>query len=516
MKIEDFDEDFKFEKKKIDFDEDFEFKKKRSSDILFIVKIISIVFIAFSFLFSFLIMRKIGNSDYEIEEKGYKYGRSQFIKYQGKISVPVPSGGRYFLENVDISSFREVDSGDVSDRSTLVVGMDKNHVYCGNISLTDLNSNKLEVIGNGYYTDGTNTYFCSPFSQRNEKLSVQMELFQHFMYALSKTKKPQSYIYPYIKIKIDKKLKPVEKLQYFATDGEKVYYKGEVLENADLDTLKSVDDYNEYFADKEKVYYKSKLLPIKNSGKLKIVSSEQGNEFLYDEINGYVFMETYSFDRKKAPYKVIGNKGGHLNSLVFINNEGVYYYDTKLKKQKRAGDNIFIGNIEEISPNVFTDDENIYYFHAYSIWSKRKGGGGGLASRNTEIYYLDKKEGWKKIADIGSGVYGSVWQKGDKYYYFDNLGISQLIDNAIYEITDMRTLEELRSSQNDGVIKELIEDEKLIKVEGEKKIKIVDKYKGSWNYFMIFFILSIFIIPTIFNACKKIISRRIDNEAGRF
>jgi len=516
LKIEDFDEDFKFEKKKIDFDEDFEFKKKRSSDILFIVKIISIVFIAFSFLFSFLIMRKIGNSDYEIEEKGYKYGRSQFIKYQGKISVPVPSGGRYFLENVDISSFREVDSGDVSDRSTLVVGMDKNHVYCGNISLTDLNSNKLEVIGNGYYTDGTNTYFCSPFSQRNEKLSVQMELFQHFMYALSKTKKPQSYIYPYIKIKIDKKLKPVEKLQYFATDGEKVYYKGEVLENADLDTLKSVDDYNEYFADKENVYYKSKLLPIKNSGKLKIVSSEQGNEFLYDEINGYVFMETYSFDRKKAPYKVIGNKGGHLNSLVFINNEGVYYYDTKLKKQKRAGDNIFIGNIEEISPNVFTDDENIYYFHAYSIWSKRKGGGGGLASRNTEIYYLDKKEGWKKIADIGSGVYGSVWQKGDKYYYFDNLGISQLIDNAIYEITDMRTLEELRSSQNDGVIKELIEDEKLIKVEGEKKIKIVDKYKGSWNYFMIFFILSIFIIPTIFNACKKIISRRIDNEAGRF
>ena len=34
----------------------------------------------------------------------------------------------------------------------------------------------------------------------------------------------------------------------------------------------------------------------------------------------------------------------------------------------------------------------------------------------------------------------------------------------------MGTLEELRSSQNDRVIKELIEDEKLIKVEGEKKI----------------------------------------------
>jgi len=497
MKMEDFEEKFNFKKKKRDFDEDFEFKKKRSSDTLFIVKIISIGLIAFSFLFSFLIIRKIGSSDYEIEEKGYKYGRSQFIKYQGKISVPVPSGGRYFLENVDISSFSEVDSGDVSDRSTLVVGMDKNHVYCGNISLSDLNPNKLEVIGNGYYTDGTNTYFCSPFSERNEKLSVPMELFQYFMYAFSKTKKPQSYIYPYIKIKTDKKLKPVKIYQYFATDGEKVYYKGEVLENADLNTLKSVNDYNEYFADKENIYYKSKLLPIKNSGKLKIVSTEQGNEFLYDEVNGYIFFGTYSFDRGKAPYKVLGNEGNHLNSLVFINNEGVYYYDTKLKKQKRAGDNIFIGNIEEISPNVFTDDENIYYFHAYSIWSKRKGGGGGLASRNTEIYYLDKKDDWEKIADIESGIYGTVWKKGNRYYYFDNLGINQLIDNAIYEIKDKETLQYLlNNSRSTTKIKELIENEKLIKVEGEKKVKIVVKYEDERDFFWKIFIVAIFLVGT--------------------
>jgi len=495
MKMEDFEEEFDFKKKKRDFNEDFEFKKKRSSDTLFIVKIVSIGLIAFSFLFSFLIIRKIGSSDYEIEEKGYKYGRSQFIKYQGKISVPVPSGGRYFLENVDISSFSEVDSGDVSDRSTLVVGMDKNHVYCGNISLPDLNPNKLEIIGNGYYTDGTNTYFCSPFSERNEKLSVPMELFQYFMYAFSKTKKPQRYIYPYIKIKTDKKLEPVKIYQYFATDGEKVYYKGEVLENADLNTLKSVNGNNEYFADTENVYYKSKLLPIKNSGKLKIVSTEQGNEFLYDEINGYVFMGTYSFDRKKAPYKVIGDKGNHLYNLIFVNNEGIYYYDKQEKKQKRAGDNIFIGNIKEISPNVFTDDENIYYFHAYDVWHRRKGGRGSLASRNTEIYYLDKKGDWEKIADIESGIYGTVWKKGNRYYYFDNLGINQLIDNAIYEIKDKETLQYLlNNSRSTTKIKELIENEKLIKVEGEKKVKIVVKYEDERDFFWKIFIIAIFLV----------------------
>ena len=472
-----------------------------SAIILIFLCFIVIFYVAFS-----------GDETSEIQENGERYGTSDFYKYKDKIYALVYGNGLLEVEGVDIPTFKVFDT----EANNGNVAYDKNRVYFGNIAVSDLDTNKLYYVGNNYYSDGTNSYFCSTSVETYEELSALSINIKNISHFLFKTKRPQYYFYPYKKLETNKRLEKVEELRNFATDGEKVYYKGEVLENADLNTLKSVNDYNEYFADKENIYYKSKLLPIKNSGKLKIVSTEQGNEFLYDEVNGYVFMGTYSFDRGKAPYKVLGNEGDHLNSLVFVNNEGVYYYDTKSKKQKRAGDNIFIGNIEEISPNVFTDDENIYYFHAYSIWSKRKGGGGGLASRNTEIYYLDKKEGWKKITDVGSGVYGSVWQKGDKYYYFDNLGISQLIDNAIYEITDMGTLEELRSSQNDRVIKELIEDEKLIKVEGEKKIKIVEKYKGNWDYFMIFFILCIFIVPTIFNACKKIISRRIDNEAGRF
>ena len=477
-----------------DFDEDFNFKRKRTSDILFIFKIIGIMLIVF-IIFSFsLSIKKLGGSDSEIEEKGEKYGKSWFIKYQGKISVPIPSGGRYFLENVDINSFRALDS---QDRSTLMVGMDKNHVYCGNISLPDLNPDKLEIIGNGYYTDGTNTYFCSPNPERNEKLPGIMEFLQSLVYSYSNTKRPQSYIYPYTKIETGKKLKPVKDLYLAATDGEKVYYKGKVLENADLKTLKSVDMYTEYLADKENVYYKSKLLPIKNNGRLKVVSLEQGGKFLYDEINGYVFMGTYSFDRKKAPYKVIGDKGNHLYNLIFVNNEGIYYYDKQEKKQKRAGDNIFIGNIKEISPNVFTDDENIYYFHAYDVWHRRKGGRGSLASRNTEIYYLDKKDDWEKIADIESGIYGTVWKKGNRYYYFDNLGINQLIDNAIYEIKDKETLQYLlNNSRSTTKIKELIENEKLIKVEGEKKVKIVVKYEDERDFFWKIFIVAIFLVGT--------------------
>ena len=456
----------------------------------------------FSGVFVFLHLLVFSNKidSYEIEEKGNQYGKSEFVEYEGKISVSVPSGGRYVLEDVDISTFRAVDSENNIDRSTLVVGLDKNHVYLGNIPIPDLNPSKLQVLGNGYYTDGTSTYFCSSYSQRNEDLSTLMELLQHLRYIFSETKKPQSYIYPYKKIETNKRLQPVENLQYFATDGEKVYYRGEILEKADLNTLKSVDGYNGYFADKENVYYKSKLLPIKNSGKLRVVSSEQGDEFLYDEVDGYVFMGDYSFDREKAPYKVLGNEGSHLNNLVFINKEGIYYYDGEEKKQERAGNNFFTGKIEEITPNVFTDDENLYYFHAYDVWRKSKYDK-GLDSRNTEIYSLGKKDAWKKIEDINSGVYGSIWQKGNKYYYFDDLGIYQLISNTIYEITDKETLAFLRDDYRS--LRQLITNEKLIPVEGEKKVEIVVKRGGGFRDYYMIFLASIVIVALFIHFKTK-------------
>ena len=435
----------------------------------------------FGLLFLFIFNEKIDS--YEIEKNGKRFGKSEFIEYQGEIFVSIPSGGRYVLEDVDLNSFKAVE-----DESTLVVGLDKNRVYFGNIPIPDLDPSKLQVIGKGYYTDGKSTYFCSPYSQRNEDLSTSEEMFQNLAYIFSKTKKPQRYIYPYKKIETNKRLQPVENLPYFATDGEKVYYRGEVLEKADLNTLKSVDRYNGYFADKENVYYKSKLLPIKNSGKLRVVSSKQGDEFLYDEANGYVFQEDYSFDREKAPYRVLGNEGGHLNHLVFINKEGIYYYDNEEKKQERAGDNFFIGKIEEITPNIFTDDENLYYFHAYDVW-RRSRYDNGLDSRNTEIYSLGKKTDWKKIEDTSNG---GIWQKGNKYYYFDDLGIRQLISNTIYEITDKETLALLRGDYNNR--RQLIANEKLIPVEGEKKVKIVVKRGGAESFFRTYIIIFIALV----------------------
>ena len=483
-------------------------KKKKTSNTSFYFKIAVIVFAMLApFFIPFFIFNIINdNKYYEIKTNGEQYGKSNFFKYQGKIYAFTLNDGMKEIKNVDITTFKAFEPEDYFRQN---IALDKNSVYFGNVIIPDLDPNKLEVIGNGYYTDGTNSYFYSPFSELDKESS--------------------KYIYPYKKIENAKNLKVLENFELFAVDGDNVYYKGEILKNADLNTLKIIDKNNEYFADKENVYYRSKLLPIKNSGKLRIVSSEQGDKFLYDEASGNVFIEDYSFDREKAPYKVLGNNGTNLYNLIFIAKDGIYYYDSEKKKQLKAGDNIFVGNTEEITPNIFTDDENIYYFSAYSVRSGSRKNLGELLSRNTEIYYLDKKVGWEKVKDIREGSIGSIWKKGNKYYYFNNLGIFHFTDNSIYEISDKETLSYLLSKANDETddiksegltaintdyIRELIENKKLIAVSGEKKMTITVKYETDivdkiFKYFIRTFLVGYFIF-IIFKKFRE--SRRLSDE----
>ncbi len=462
------------------------FKKKKTSNTSFYLKIVIVIFAFLMPLGTIYYMGKVDNNTYEIETNGKQYGKSDFFEYQGKIYVFTLNDGMQELKNVDIATFKALEIRDSHIRN---IGLDRKFVYLGNIVIPDLNPNKLKVIGNGYYTDGTTSYFLSPFSELDKKSS--------------------NYIYSYKKIENTKNLKALENFELFAVDGDNVYYKGEILNNADLNTLEIIDKNAEYFADKENVYYKSNLLPIKNSGKLKIVSSEHGDKFLYDEVNGYVFIEDYSFDREKAPYKVIGNNGTTLYNLIFIAKDGIYYYDNQKKQQLKAGDNIFIGNIEEISPNVFTDDKNIYYFSAYDVTTATKKSIGELISKNTNICYLDKKEGWEKVADIKEGYVASIWKKEGKYYYFNNLGIFPFMDSTIYEISDKETLNYLLSKSDDKTddIEELIKNEKLIAVSGEKKMTITVKYKTDivdkvFKYFIRIFLVA-YLIFFIFKEFRR-------------
>ena len=449
------------------------------------------------------------NLNQNILNNGQKYEKSIYIKYEGKIYCN-SFGDIYQLKDVDIDSFKTFDTGDYRDN---YIATDKNNVYLGNNIIPDLNPNRLKSLGSNYYSDGVNYYFLSDEYIRNEDISTWSILKDYII----NFKKKQLYFYPFKKIETTKALKGIKNFRYLASDGEKVYYKGELIENADFYTLKAVYKYNDdYFYDKNNVYYKTKALNLSSNDNLNLVSVEQGERtYLYDGLNGNVSLEEYIFDKKYIPYQILGIGSDHVEDLLFVSKDGIFFYNPETKEQERVGDNIFKGKIENILPSVISDDKNIYYLDSYDILRKSRPSSRHahiLVSKNIGIFSLGEKKDWEKIKDIDSGTTGQVWKKGNKYYYFDDLGHSQAIDDVVYEIIDNASLKYLLGTNNiySSTIRELINNKKLIVFKGEEVSTASVKYKESHVaeiflavFLTTFFGIYIFIIHLKWKAQKK-------------
>ena len=476
--------------------------------IFIIIISIIIVFTLFEAI-SLYKMKSEYNLNQNILNNGQKYEKSIYIKYEGKIYCN-SFGDIYQLKDVDIDSFKTFDTGDYRDN---YIATDKNNVYLGNNIIPDLNPNRLKSLGSNYYSDGVNYYFLSDVYIQNEDIStwsIVKEYIIHF-------KKKQLYFYPFKKIETTKALKGIENFRYLASDGEKVYYKGELIENADLYTLKAVDKYNDdYFYDKNNIYYKTKALNLSSNDNLNLVSVEQGERtYLYDGLNGNVSLEEYIFDKKYIPYQILGIDSAHVKDLLFVSKDGIFFYNPETKEQERSGDNIFKGKVENILSSVISDDKNIYYLHSYNIYRKKRTKHGYidiLVSKNIGIFSLGEKKDWEKIKDIDSGTTGQVWKKGNKYYYFDDLGHSQAIDDVVYEIIDNASLKYLLGTNNiySSTIRELINNKKLIVFKGEEVSTASVKYKESHVaeiflavFLTTFFGISILMISLKWKAQKK-------------
>ena len=476
--------------------------------IFIIIITIFIVFILSEVFFIYKI-----KSDYNLNQNilnnGQKYEKSIYIKYEGKIYCN-SFGDIYQLKDVDIDSFKTFDTGDYRDN---YIATDKNNVYLGNNIIPDLNPNKLKSLGSNYYSDGVNYYFLSDVYIKNEDTSAGSLIKEYII----KNKKKQLYSYPFKKIETTKALKGIEDFRYLASDGEKVYYRGDLIKNADLYTLKAVDKYNDdYFYDKNNVYYKTKALNLSSNDNLNLVSVEQGERtYLYDGLNGNVSLEEYIFDKKYIPYQILGIGSAHVKDLLFVSKDGIFFYNPETKEQERAGDNIFKGKVENILSSVISDDKNIYYLHSYNIYRKKRTKHGYidiLVSKNIGIFSLGEKKDWEKIKDIDFGTVGKVWRKGNKYYYFDDLGVYQLIDDVVYEIVDNASLKYLLETNNinDDTIRKFVRDKKLVAFKGEELTTASIKYKESHIaeiflavFLTTFFGISIFMISLKWKAQKK-------------
>ena len=119
-----------------------------------------LVICAFLFSFSFIFRFSDSNSD-DIPFTATTEKHGIFQKYNNQIYAAVPSNGDYLIPEADVQSFY-LPNNDYQYRQ---LGADKLYVYCGNILLKDVQPQQVKTIGDGYFTAGKDTWYCSPSTE---------------------------------------------------------------------------------------------------------------------------------------------------------------------------------------------------------------------------------------------------------------------------------------------------------------------------------------------------------------
>lgn len=438
---------------------------------------------------------------------------SVFTHFEGKIYASVPSNGYYEVKGANPATFRVI-PGNYADAH---IGYDDQHVYAGNIILEGLDPAQLQVLGNNYYTDGKTTYYCARNSEKNESLSAVGFIIRLGGQGLGLADKPQNYWYPFQKLAEGKVYQSKPGLA-IAVNDEVAFFKGQEMKESDPKTIRpiktyywdrDVSDSNDYFTDGKKVYYQNDLLPLTYNDKIHQIGIEgdmpSRSGYLINPQNGMVYVDGKPFDESKAPYLLLGMNLEHAYQALFVSKYGLYFYSTETEKVERAGDNPFENNqFQEIAPDVFTSGNKIYFLKATEQWGRKT----GLQSRTTHFLALKgvQASSLKKISHPDS-YKGSVWQAGNRYFYFEDLGSSQLLLSSIYEIRDINTLKSLAGAGSIGTdaIRELSRNNNITEAEGETILKAVTDSNNEWykSYWMIFgVVILVYAISFLFRNVK--------------
>ncbi|MCJ8154834.1 DKNYY domain-containing protein [Chryseobacterium sp. SSA4.19] len=413
-----------------------------------------------------------------------------FSVYNGKVYALVPGNGYYEVSGARPGTFKPLE-GEYNDSH---IGYDGQHVYAGNRVLEGLQPAKTVALGNNYYSDGKVTYYVDRNSERNEALGTFGFLVQTVGYRFHWTDKPQNYGYPVVRLPAGRYHAV---LNYaVAVNGQQSFFKGLPMPKADPHTMhalpirfsdRSERESIDYFTDGRHVYYRDQLLPLAYHPGLYETGIEgdvaSRNAYLTDQQNGMVYVDGHSFAPEPSPYRLLSADSEHANHILWLSPKGIYFYNAETEEQERAGDTPFQGkHPEELAPDVFRSGDAVYYLSASESWARKS----GLQSRSTHLNRLEniRASGLQKVRS-GSPDHSRVWKSGSRYFYFDDLGSSQLLPSAIYEIKEADVIQKLMDADDLGSdeVRSLLSDGKLTEPDHDTLVTASTEYNRHTNAF---------------------------------
>ena len=413
-----------------------------------------------------------------------------FSLYNGKVYALVAGNGYYEVSGARPETFKTL-----KDYNDSHIGYDDRHAYAGNQVLEGLQPANILALGNDYYSDGKITYYVDGNSERNEALGTFGFLVQTVGYRFHWAGKPQNYWYPAVRLPEGRYRAA---LNYaIAVNGQQAFYKGLPMTSADPNTLQAISirfsdrsdrESIDYFTDGRHVYYHDRLLPtayhpgMYEAGIEGDVASR--NTYLIDKQNGMVYVDGHPFDPEPAPYRLLSADSRHANQILWLSQKGIYFYNAETEEQERAGDTPFQRNPpEEPAPDVFRSGDALYYLSASESWARKS----GLQSRKTHLNLL-KNVRASTLQKVHSGDpdHSRVWKSGSRYFYFDDLGSSQLLPSAIYEIKEADVIQKLMDADNMGsdAVRDFLTAGKLLEPDHKTLVTASTDYHRHKNAFM--------------------------------
>ncbi|MCR8967522.1 DKNYY domain-containing protein [Streptococcus zalophi] len=455
-----------------------------------------------------------------------------FKIYDEKVYALVDRDGYLLVEDADLATFQAL-----TEDGGFYLARDKNHVYSGNQIVPDLQPEAVRQIGNNYYTDGVSTYYLPPITEPIIQRDLVEEVFDSIWRQINLKEQSQNYQYLISPLKTGKENYQSLLNGLVVKNDKWAYYLGEQLPDADINHLKLLPEISDdeqhdsyrYLTDGHHVYYKNKLMTLTYHDNLySIASVDFNHDFLIDGKDGSLYLEDQLLDDTHAPYQLVTTYSSRLNQILFTGTDGIYFYNFDTKKLERAGENPFKNSdYQEIAPLVFSNGQTIL---AIDTYEKRKSSNDSIGKMDywaTTINQLELSvvpDKLVKVADVFGG--SSIWQNGDLFYYFDNLGSQlEMLDDYInqktqeelseklvpvYQIANQETLTSLLEKDDvsvDEFVRNLIDNGKLIPVLSNPIVEARTHYNPatvtikleSWFKlaFALFVIIAIFVLVFI-------------------
>lgn len=286
-------------------------------------------------------------------------GSSVFVSDNGKVYALKVGDGYFELKDADIKTFKPFVFG---NEHGALVGRDKMNVYASDQKIVGIDIKTAEYLGLSFIKDATNVFF------RTLKIpGADVATFKSLKHSAGFNTLGFKY----------------------ATDKNKVYYRNNVVKEANPKTVSSVNETVDYLKDDKNAFYRTQLLPNVNAKNFYAVKINYQLFFASDGkkhfVNGKVFPAVVSnkiwgtTTVDTSQLILLQPAMASTRHLLFSDGKAIYYYNDQQQNF------ICADNLPKLKPyqnGGFTDGKYYYFTQSINLTSRKIGSYGS----QTNIY----------------------------------------------------------------------------------------------------------------------------------